>query len=357
MVNPFPFTYPPSKDTQFPAPVLVVTYDPSGQFKVPVNYQYNLSVQNKLPGDVQLEVAYVGSHSIHNKTTVQLNPAQYIAGSKLGTDARRVFPGYGSISMDGQFGNANYNSLQVSAKKQATHHLTLSVAYTFSKNLDNFPLGGNNNDIGVDSAATLPYYTPNYSRFDYGLSGNDHRNRFVTSYVLFLPKFAGMNTIAKSVLGGWEWSGIVTAQSGGALTVTAGTDKSQTALGNDRAVILDAGSLAYNQTGMTCTTSNISSCSIGWLNRAAFTMPDVGTFGTPGKGQFTGPGSFTWDMGMSKNFTLSERMSLQFRGEFFNIFNRVNLNNPNTNFSAGAFGTINGAGDPRIGQLSLTLKF
>lgn len=352
---PFPATYPPAPDAKFPAPVLVVTYDPNGKYKVPVTYQYNLTLEHSLPGNALLQVAYVGIHAIHNKTTVQLNPSQYYPASdprsKLGTDQRRVFLGYASISMDGQSGSIHYDALQVTAKKQATRNLNVSAAYTFSKDLDNIPLGGNNNDVGNDSAATLPSYFPHYADFDYGPSGNDHRHRFVASYVLHLPAFSQRGILTRLLIGGWQTTGIATLESGGPLTITAGTDQSQTALGGDRGVLLDP-SAVYSSTS--CGTK--AYCK-GWLNRSAFAPPAVGTFGNPGKGRFRGPGTFNWDMGAAKDFPIKDRFTLQFRGEFFNVFNHVNPSNPNTTLSSATFGQITGAGDPRIGQLALKLKF
>ncbi len=348
---PFPATYPPASDAKFPSPVLVVTYDPSTKYKVPVTYQYNLILEHSLPGSSLLQVAYVGMHAIHNKTTVQLNPAVYIPGSKLSTDQRRVFQGFASIGMDGQNGSIHYDALQITAKKQATRNLNVSLAYTYSKDLDNLPLGGNNNDIGNDSAATLPSYLPHYADFDYGPSGNDQAHRFVASYVLHLPTFPGRSMLTRLLIGGWQTTGIATLQTGGPLTVTAGTDRSQTALGGDRAVLLNP-SAAYSSTA--CGTK--AYCR-GWMNPAAFAAPALGTFGDSGKGRFRGPGTFDWDMGFAKDFPIRDRFTFQFRGEFFNVFNHVNLNGPNTSLSSPNFGQITGAGDPRIGQLALKLKF
>jgi hypothetical protein len=86
-------------------------------------------------------------------------------------------------------------------------------------------------------------------------------------------------------------------------------------------------------------------------------LPALGTFGDMAKGTLRGPGFFNWDVGLFKRFPIRERWSLQFRAEFFNTFNRVNLNNPVSTVSAGGFGSITSARDPRIGQLALKLLF
>ncbi|MGH9618366.1 MAG: carboxypeptidase regulatory-like domain-containing protein, partial [Bryobacteraceae bacterium] len=348
---PFPATYPPPKNTLFPPPVLVITYDPSSKYLVPLTYEWDFVLEHQLARNWMLETAYVGQHSIHNKETIQLNPAQYIPGSKLGTDQRRLFPGYGTIAMDGQDMSSNFNALEVTLKKRLTKSVSLTAVYTYSKALDDCPNGCNNNDINSDSPSALPWYTPGRHLFDYGPSGFDHRHRLVVSYVWRLPALTGANGFVKDVLGNWEWSGILTAQSGGPFTVTAGKDQSHTGLGQDCGVEV-AGVTRF--TSGPC--ANRAPC-VNYFNPAAFALPAVGTFGTVGKDSIYGPSSFTWDMGLFKNIPFTERFQLQFRAEFFNVFNNVNFNNPNSNKSSSQFGTINGAGSPRIGQLALKFVF
>ena len=86
--------------------------------------------------------------------------------------------------------------------------------------------------------------------------------------------------------------------------------------------------------------------------------PANGSFGNAGKGSLSGPNFLNWDVGLFKNVPLgSERLRLRFELEFFNLLNRVNLSNPNQTVSSAAFGSIRGAGDPRIGQVALKLLF
>ena len=347
---PFPFTYPPSSNTQFSLPVLVITYDPTTKYMVPVTYQYNLAVEHEFAGNWMLQAAYVGSQSRHQKETVELDPAQYIPGSKLSVDSRRLFaPYYGSISMDGQDVSANFNALEATLKKQSTW-LNLTLAYTYSKSLDDVPQGGGNNDIGADSPSALPWNFPGRHQFDYGPSGFDHTHRLVASYVWFLPALEHYNQLVHQVLGSWEFSGIGTVQSGGAFTVTAGKDMSQTGLLHDRGV--ENPDVNPFLSGL-CSTGKC----VNYLNPAAFALPATGTFGTLGKDSFRGPDFVSWDMGFIKNIPFNESIRLQFRAEFFNVFNHTHLNNPVSGVSSSGFGTINGAGDPRIGQMALKLVF
>lgn len=348
---PFPFTYPPSKNAVFPTPVGVVTYDPSTNYEVPVSYNWNLALERQVAADWLVQVAYVGSHASHGKTTVQLNPAQYIPGSTLGTDARRLFQGYGSIAMAGMSGNSSYNSLQVAVKKRLSYGVNLSLAYTFSKSIDDYPDGGNNNDVGADSASVMPWYFKNGRMLDRGLSGSDHRNRLVVSYVWMLPKLAHKNRLLRGVLGEWQFGGIMTVQSGGGLTLTAGKDQSLSGLNRDRAVQV-AGQESFSSTG--CGTT--PGCS-PWLNKAAFALPAIGTFGTLGKNALLGPGMIIFDANLSKNFSLNERCKLQLRGEFFNATNHVNPNEPVQNLNSADFGLIRSVREPRVGQVALKLSF
>ena len=98
-----------------------------------------------------------------------------------------------------------------------------------------------------------------------------------------------------------------------------------------------------------------------WFNPAAFAINDVGTFGTLGRNVLYGPRLYSLDMGIFKNFRITEQASVQFRAEFFNIFNQVNFNNPNTTVTGGGFGAITSTnpagGDPRIIQFGLKLAF
>ena len=167
--------------------------------------------------------------------------------------------------------------------------------------------------------------------------------------------------LLRLLAGGWQINGLLSAPSGSPLTITAGKDQSQTGLGSDRAVYL--GGNAYGPGA--CGTS--APC-VDYLNPAAFALPAVGTFGNVGKGMLRGPNQIVYDSEeLFKEFPIrSDKLKVQFRAEFFNLFNRVNLNNPGTSsygatpavaVSSGGFGSIKSAQDPRMGQLGLKLIF
>ncbi len=362
ITNPFPAPFPPPKNIAFPLPLLAVSYDPGngGVFQTPVAYNYNLTIERQLSSDWMLRAAYVGSHASHLLETIELSPAVYIPGSKLSTDQRRLFPEYGSIAQAAQDINSGYNSLQLTAQKRFAQGLTILANYTFSKSIDDLPSGHSVSTVVSGSLSVLPWYFQGRHQFDRGPSDFDHTHRAVTSFVWDMPHFNSSPKVLRLVAGGWQINGLLSAQTGGPLTITAGKDQSQTGIGADRAAYL--GGSPYGTGG--CGTS--APC-IDYLNPSAFALPATGSFGNVGKGMLRGPNQIIYDGGLFKEFPIrSDKTKVQFRAEFFNLFNRVNLNNPGTTsygatpavaVSTAGFGSIKSAQDPRIGQLGLKLIF
>jgi hypothetical protein len=247
--------------------------------------------------------------------------------------------------------NSSYHAVQFSLQKRFNqngplHGLTLLANYTYSKSMDTAPVGGNVIGAGV---STIPFWQSGRHQMDTGLSDFNHTQRMVVSYDLPLPELAHANRLVRGMLGSWELTGLVSAQTGFPFTVLAGQDQSQTAIGQDRGVVLGdpygAGACG-----------NKAPC-VDFLNRKSFALPAIGAFGNVGKDSLVGPGSFTWDMGIFKNFPFRDRYRVQFRAEFFNILNHANFNNPSASVTAGAFGSITSAADPRIGQLAMKILF
>jgi hypothetical protein len=282
---------------------------------------------------------------------VNLDPAIYTPGSLLSTQQRRPFQGYAGIFQTTMDANSSYNSLQASLEKRISQQgpfrgTTLLANYTYSKAIDTIPNGGGVENVGL---STVPFWGTGRHQMDRGPTDSDHTHNVVISYSWPLPALSNLNRVTRGFLGSWELNGILSAQSGFPFTVTAGVDKSNTGLGADRGVI----SGPAKGPGA-CGTK--APC-VDFLNRNSFSSPATGTFGNTGKNSLFGPNLIDWDMGLFKNFPLSERFKLQFRAEFFNTFNRVNLLSPTAAVSSGGFGTITSANDPRIGQLALKLRF
>ncbi|MGA2772233.1 MAG: carboxypeptidase regulatory-like domain-containing protein [Bryobacteraceae bacterium] len=357
ITNPFPTPVPIPKNVAFPLPVVVVTLDPSGDYKVPAIYNWNLTLERQIAKDWMVHASYVGSHTSHLATSLQENPAVYIPGSSLGTDARRSFQSFSGITLDSQAVNGHYHSLQTGFEKRMSHGFTILTNYTWSKSLDNLPFNQSVTGPGPNASGTAyPWYFPKADALDIGRSDFDRQHRIVFSWVWQLPTSSGAGKAVRTAVGGWQLSGVFQAQTGQPLTVTYGQDMSLTGLGVDRAVLLGPALGSGACTSAPCKDYLLKS-SFGAPPKAGTGSAYIASFGNVGKGSITGPGAMTWDVGMFRSFSFRERLTVQLRGEFFNLCNRANFNNPTTTVSSGGFGSISGSADPRIGQVALKVLF
>ena len=345
---PVPPVFPPPSNTGFPRPVLAITEDPYGQYRTPTVFNWNLTVERQLAKDWLGRVAYVGSRANHVFIGEELNPAAYTPGSTLGTDQRRIFQGFSNVSLANQSGLARFNALELSLEKAFSHGLTIRANYTWSKSTDDLPLAWGAQGPMAAQSWVYPWYFSNADLLDRGPSQFDRRQRFVGTYVWQLPSLAHATPLLRYTVGGWQVTGLLTLQSGAPLTILAGTDRSQTGLSGDRAVITGA---PY---GNSC---NSATTCVNDLNISSFALPATGSFGNVGKGLLVGPNLINLDAGFVKSIPVHEHVQVQLRLEFFNILNRANFNNPNSSVSGAGFGTILSAADPRIGQLALKAVF
>ncbi len=329
--DPFPAAL-GSATAVFPTPVTVTTYEE--QWRTPLAYNYNLTLEHQFSSFV-IRAAYVGSRTQNGQRTWELNPSVYSPGASTATtNARRPFQPYGSIGEMTTDGLANYNSGQLSVNKRLSHGFTVQGSYVYSKSID-------------DYSEVMPWNFPNGNMMNYGPSAFDHTQRWITSYVWMEPNIT-RNRALGVPLNGWQFSGIETLQTGQPLTIVSGLDNSLTALGSDRAILTGA-SLRLAPAGSDPTI---------WFNAKAFAVNPIGTFGTLGKGTLAAPAVWNWDMSGSKDFKITERFNVQFRAEFFNVFNHTQFAAPGTTVnSASSFGRILAANDPRILQLALKMTF
>ena len=339
-VNPFPVTRPIASTQVFPTPFLIVGFAP--EFTYPSAHQWNVTIEHALPGQMTLRTTYQASAGRRLFHAAELNPAIYGPGATIAnTDQRRARKEFTQITYAGTYGRSNYNALVVSLERRFSGGLTFLAGYSWQKSLDllsNTAFEGNGNTHPYDSIEQ-----------DYGPSGFDRAARFTASFNYILPlKPQG---VLKWIVGGWQTNGILSLQSGGPMTVAEGVDISRTGIGQDRVDIIgDPGLPGDRSRGDQI---------LKWFNTAAFREPALGTFGTIGRNTLRGPGQATFDFSAFKQFPMPYREShkLEFRGEFFNLFNRVNLNNPNTTRINALFGRITSAGEPRIVQLGLRYSF
>jgi hypothetical protein len=403
--NPFPFTLPFASTQTFPNGITIVEYDPSGNFHVPVTYDYNLTVERQLIGSWAARIAYVGSGSRHQFVNLELNPAVN-TGSFTGTNGawkssglsanqRRAYntaptvgpcasttgcaANYANIINAAMIGSAKFNSFQATLTKKMSHGLSLLANYTWSKSLDDMPQAtrvSNTEDLNVGESYVYPLYPSNATNMpagamvsdikalDRGISDIDKPHAMSFSYVYQLPKLNKGNSILRYAANGWRTSGLVQHHSGDSLTAyVGGTDVSLTSLGQERAV-RDFTKSAYYSGGGTSDCAAGKKC-VPWLNAGAFALPvnaGPGTgFGNVVKGSLRGPAVTNWDGAIMRTFPVYRETNLDFRAEFFDVLNHTELSNPNTSnpiSSSTSFGTITGTqGGPRIMQFSLKYTF
>lgn len=292
------------------------------------------------------EAGYLGSVSHHLYGFQNANES--IPGITGTAISRSPFPTFGVIQLVADSGNGNYNAGSLKLTKRYSQGLSLTSSYTYSKSIDN------SSGIRVQGFDTLFPQNSDCLACERGLSAFDVRHRFITSAVYDLPIGKGRpvnvnNGFLNAVVGGWQVGGIWTLQTGLPQTITlGGTDVSFTGNGYDRP----------NATGISPYLDNPTPSR--WLNRAAFVTQPQGTFGNVGRNTVVGPGIFAFDFDAHKEFVMpySERHTLQFRLEAFNVLNHPVWSNPNGNAydTNTGFGTITGTAVP-MRQIQLALKY
>ncbi|HUA57773.1 MAG TPA: carboxypeptidase regulatory-like domain-containing protein [Verrucomicrobiae bacterium] len=348
-------------------PVKLFSLEPGVKWVTPTTYDWNLTVEHQLLPDTIVNISYVGLRGVHLRQDIDYNPR----AAGVGTDASRPFQGYVDILENRNTGMSDYEALQINVQKRPgggrgiLKNLTLLGNYTFSKSMEiALASNGGITDLGSSVGSGMPFGYPNQGKFDTGPApGQDRTHRFVASFVWDLPKMTGSSAAIRAVLGGWQWSGIFTYMTGDAMTIVLGKDVSETALNGDRATFVGP----LDQYGGVAPAASRGGCGsatcVPWLNTSLFlpvAQQVIGSFGNVGKGAFRGPGKFNVDSGLIKNFypfPKNETLRLQLRGEFFNILNHTQLNDPDVTRNDGNFGGIYGAADPRIIQLAVKIYF
>jgi outer membrane receptor protein involved in Fe transport len=304
--------------------------------------QWNFTVQRRLSDDMIAELGYVGNKGTHLSMFINENTALPGPGDP---DPRRPFPVEGATSEMDNVASSHYEGLQAKLEKRFSHGLNFTANYSFSKTID---VGGS----GFGSSSSPQ--NPNDMAADRALSSLDRAQIFSLSAVYTLPFGKGrhfgtnFNGVEEALLGGWEVTSIISATSGSPFTAT---------LENDIANI-GARSIAQRPNLVGNPYAGAQSTTGLWVNPVAFAIPSPYTFGNLGRNTLIGPGFFQWDFGGYKNFLITERLALQFRAELFNMTNRVNFGNPNSDLNSPTFGQISGlAGAPLEAQFGLKLSF
>lgn len=332
--NPFTFTNPfGAVNPASPTNANVLNTD---NFQPQVN-QWSFDIQRRLPFDMVLTVGYVGSKTTHLDNTAEINspdpafntptstlqsrrPVQFIIDNGVRRPLTR-------IRWLDSGANASYHGLQLNLQKRFRSGLQFAIAHTFSKTL--MTGYGRNEGDGFNSNT---YQNPRDRGAEKGRAGFDATHNFVANFVYEVPTPGNWNGFAKTVLGGWQTNGIVTLRTGFPFTVGQGAiiNTANTPVRPDRVAIGSISSPTVNQ----------------WYNPDAFrlvscqdaSLPEACHYGNSGTGILEGPGFRNVDFSLFKNFAITERFKLQFRSEFFNLFNTPLFSRPNANLStAGNF--------------------
>ena len=371
---PFPQPFPTSDSyPTFPAysPSTAITVSTvAPDFRPALIQQFGLNVQYAFRPDWLLEIGYVGTRGTHLTRSLLTNqaldasPTNPIRGQTENTLANiplRV-PIMGIPATGLQFvqsdGNSWYNGLEVSLTKQFSRGLQFLASYTFSKALDTD--GANINGTGAGNTFTRG--DQNSPRQRWGRSSFDRTNRFVFSLVYSLPSSYPRN-FERTAFGGWSVAAIATVQSGDALTILYTNSRNVFGISQDRAQL--SGSCSKEQI---VSSGSVQSKLNDYFDKTCFTTPPIigadgmGTgFGNSATGVVNGPAQANLDLSLSKTVPLRwpiEGSSLQFRAEFFNVFNHPQFSDPDNNFSSATFGVISSTSvNPRVGQLALKFNF
>lgn len=324
----------------------------------PYVQQWSFGFQRQLPFGLFVEADYVGTKSTHLNTLRDLNQPFNNGVNVLtaGGQPIRPFPNFGQIEYRDPLGNAVYHGLDLTVEHRFKGGLSFRAAYTWSKSIDN-------------TAEHLSAYGSNsfgQNGYDFhswrGPSDFDVPQRLVVSYVYELPFGPGKQFANHGVLGyivgGFETSGALTLASGLPFTVFANSNSSSIDIGLQNALASVIGVPVLPRT-VTCWyyASKNPGCA-GSTGTDAFTTPPAGVLGNTGRNNLRGPGTSVFDFALDRNFRITERTALQLRWETFNLSNTVQFALPDRNYSGGTPGQITAlAGDPRIMQFALRLKF
>lgn len=356
--NPFPYIR--NKNSAF------FTNSPYASYPLDIKHtytnQWNLSIQRQVGQDWLFAANYLGNSSIHLYTSKNLNPAIYYPGSNCtlpngntitgtcstnagaNTTARRTLtienatwgPYYSTVAEVDDGGTASYNALMLTVQRRSSNGLTVQGNYTWSHCITD--------QVSTNPGGATTDYN-NFNRaFDRGdCTTQDRRQVANVSTVWATPAFA--NPTVRTILGGWQVSGILRVSTGSAIEIATGIDHALVGITTGRAnqLLPDV----YHE----------DKNAAHWFNTAAIANPAAGSWGNMGRNTLRGPGRVSIDMGLARTFRVRESQTLQFRAEAFNLPNMVNLQNPNTTMTNPNFGRITSADDPRIIQLALKYVF
>jgi hypothetical protein len=316
-------------------------------YHTPTVYEWSASVQTQFAPNWALELGYVGNRGVH-LDYIHLLGNQAVPGTSANLQPRRPYPDFNQLLYDTFDGISRYNALTVKLTHRYSRNFQSLVSYTYSKVLD-----WNGGDTDFQNLVQ----NDNNPRADYGVADLNLKQRLVISGIWLLPLGRGQTylnngRVANVLLGGWEVSGIIQLQDGFPFTVLSNVDYSNTGSTSPRPdrVCNGAGSQTV----------------AAWFNTSCFSTTALEQasqsgsprFGNSGKNILTGPGLHEWDLSLIKKNQLTEKLRLELRFEFFNIFNTANFSTPgNWTINTSTAGVITSAATPRDIQFGIKLDF
>ena len=349
-----------------PTPENFDTKNPSGSYRQietqsrsPYTQYFSLNLQRSLPGDVVVDVGYVGTRGVKLPGEIEGNPEPPGVLGTQGNDRihSATIPNVSGVTYYANAFSSIYHSLQAKVEKRFSHGLQFLTTYTFAKSIDD--KSGSSVTGGSDSNPSSTSHNPFDRRSDRGLSSFDRRHRLVSAYNYDLPigtgraLGTGWKPILNGFLGAWQINGILNLSSGLPFNVFAPSAQCGCSTGELRADRIKDGRLPDDQRSVQ-----------GWFDKTAFVNPPsstdttIGRYGNSGRNIIPGPGFATMDFSLFKKFEMKEGRMIQFRIEYFNVFNRANFQFPQPeNASLEAGGIITRAFPARIGQVALKFIF
>ncbi len=309
---------------------------------------WNFTVQREFSSNIALEAAYVGNKGTHLQTSSEYNIPFPGPGNIQG---RRPYPQWGVLDYKIWGGSSTYHSLQVKLEKRFANGFSVLGSYSWSKCMDG---------PGSEEGGAPAYYLDNLY---HGPCDYDVPHNFVTSYIYELPFGRGRKYLSASprvvdfVLGGWQWQGINTLQSGVPYSVTISTDRANTGVSQRPDSI--AKPVELQDINCWYFTSANPACKALLPNQAdTFALPALYTYGNSGRNILRGNRLVQLDMSLIKKFKLTETKVFDFRAQCYNITNTTSFSNPSTTENLATGGTITSTrNQPRLYEFSLKFSY
>jgi hypothetical protein len=350
--------------------------------RLPYSEHYSLSIQRQFGPNTLLSLSYVGTQGHRLLSDLESNPANpalclsvsqnsqvrpspvdgsiatcgpggengvyYPITGGVINGTRTVFPNtLGSNGYFATMGNSNFNSFQTSLR-HTSGRAEFLLGYTWSKAIDNASNWGSNSQINVVN-----------HKLGKAISAFDMTHNFVASYSYELP-FDKLAANRPRLTRGWIITGVTRFTTGLPIRIRENDDRSLLGTRFTGPTGQGIDEPDFTPGPLHITDARLYNPATGanpYFNTALFSQEPLGKLGTSGREFFHGPGLNSWDLSLHKDIRLTESKTLQLRGEFFNVFNHAQFQNPEGNFLSDAFGVVTSARSARIGQVAAKFLF